>query len=130
MKSIALFRGAAAMIAGYALIVCLTSFGFSVVLGGRVLYGGSLVLLGAAVMVAVVSGLAGGYLAGWIGPARGSVNAALVLVFLTVDTIYVLFFWHGSSPFWFDAMGSATLMICTILGGFLREKSFGHRSMA
>jgi hypothetical protein len=118
------------MLAGYALIVCLTTFGFSVVLGGRVLYGGSLLLLGAAVMVAVVSGLAGGYLAGWIGPARGSVNAALVLILLAVDTTYVLFFWHGASPFWFDAMGSATLMICTILGGVLCERSGGRTAIA
>lgn len=54
-----------------------------------------------------------------LGQARG---AAFVLLPLAVDTLFVLFFWHGASPFWFDAMGSGTLMACTIADGMSREK--------
>ncbi len=115
-------RGAAAMITGYVVIVGLTSIGFNGVFGGRALYGGSVLLLAAATLLAVVAGLVGGYLAGWIGPGLGRIGAALVLLPLAVDTIFVLFFWHGTSPFWFDAMGSITLMACTMAGGLLREK--------
>ena len=121
------------MIVGYGVIVCLTSLGFNVVLGGRPLYGGSPVILGAGMMVAVISGLLGGYIAGRIGAGRGLINAALVLFPITIDTIYVLFFFKGSTaPFWFDAMASGTLMLCTLLGGLLSEwsprEAVRHRS--
>jgi hypothetical protein len=119
------------MIIGYALIVVLTSFGFNVLLGGRPLYGGSALLLGAGMLVAVISGLAGGFIAGRIGAGRGLINAALVLVPLVIDSIYVLFFFEGSNaPFWFDAMASGTLMFFTLLGGFLSERSRRARDLS
>jgi hypothetical protein len=120
------FRSAAAMILGYAAIVVLTSLGFNVMLGGRPLYGGSVLTLGAGMMVAVISGIVGGYIAGCVGALRGLFNAALVLLPLTIDTTYVLFFFKRSSaPFWFDAMASGTLMLCTLLGGFWSEQRRG-----
>ena len=61
-------RGAAAMIVGYGAIVGLTSLGFNGVLGGRTLYGGPSLILGAGMLVAVIAGLLGGYIAGFIGP--------------------------------------------------------------
>jgi hypothetical protein len=74
--------------------------------------------LGAGAIVAVVAGLSGGFIAGRIGASRGVINAALVLLPLTIDTIGVLFFSKGNTaPFWFDAMASGTLMLCTLLGG-------------
>jgi hypothetical protein len=120
---IPIVRGLAAMIIGYAVIVLLTSVGFNGVLSGRPLYGGSLFDLVAGMMVAIISGLAGGCVAGFIGAGRGILNAALVLVPLTGDTIYVLFFFKKSTaPLWFDALASATLMACTVLGGILSER--------
>jgi hypothetical protein len=117
-----ILRGLGAMIIGYAAIVLLTTLGFNLVLGGRPLYGASALVLGMGAMVAVVSGLAGGCIAGWIGPDRGLTNAALVLIPLIIDTTFVLFFFKGSNaPFWFDAMASGTLMLCTLLGGRLIE---------
>ena len=111
------------MIIGYAVIVGLTIFGFNVVLGGRQLYGGSPIILSVGALVAVVSGLIGGFIAGRIGASHGMINAALVLVPLTIDTIGVLFFSKGSNaPFWFDAMASGTLMLCTLLGGWISER--------
>src|SRR5215469_8695864 len=100
-------RGLAAMTIGYAVIVALTSIGFNRILGGRPLYGGSPVDLVAGMLVAIVSGLVGGCIAGFIGGWRGSINAALVLVPLTGDTIYVLFFFpKHTAPLWFEAQAS------------------------
>jgi len=125
---IVIIRGGAAMIIGYGVIVLLTSLGFNGVLGGRPLYGGSPFVLAAGMLVAVISGLIGGYIAGIIGAGRGLLNASLVLIPLTGDTIYVLFFFKRSTaPFWFDAMASATLMVCTLFGGLLRER-LGRRT--
>ena len=120
------------MMVGYAVVVLLTSVGFNGLLGGRALYGGSLFDLVAGMMVAIISGLVGGCIAGFIGPGRGILNAALVLVPLTGDTIYVLFFFKKSTaPFWFDALASATLMACTVLGGILRERiEYPRKTMA
>jgi hypothetical protein len=117
-------RALAAMIIGYAVIVVLTSLGFNVVLGGRLIYGGSTLVLASGMLVAVISGLAGGYIAGVIGPMRGLINAMLVLIPLVVDTVFVLFFYKKSSaPFWFDAIASATLMMFTLGGGFLSGRT-------
>jgi len=114
-------RGAAAMVAGYGAIVGLTSLGFNDVLGGRSLYGGPPLIPAAGMLVAVIAGLLGGYIAGFIGPGRGLLNTSLVLAPLIGDTIFVLFFFKRSTaPFWFDAMAAATLMISTVGGGFLR----------
>lgn len=114
------------MIIGYGAIVGLTSLGFNGVLGGRTLYGGPSLILGAGMLVAVIAGLLGGYIAGFIGPGRGLLNASLVLVPLIGDTIFVLlFFKRSTAPIWFDAIAAATLMICTVGGGFLRELTSG-----
>jgi hypothetical protein len=121
-------RDLGAMAIGYAVIALLTSAGFNGFLGGRPLYGGSPFDLAAGMMVAILSGLAGGCVAGFIGAERGTINAAFVLVPLMGDTIYVLFFFKKSTaPFWFDAMASATLMLCTVLGGILRERIASSR---
>jgi hypothetical protein len=123
-------RGVAAMLIGYVVIVLLTSLGFNGVLGGRPLYGGSSFDLVGGMMVAIISGLVGGSIAGFVGAARGILNATLVLVPLTGDTIYVLFFFKKSTaPFWFDALASGTLMACTVLGGLLSER-VGRRRKA
>ena len=122
-KIILIARAVAAMIVGYAVIVLLTSLGFNGVLGGRPLYGGPPLILVAGMLVAVIAGVVGGYVAGLIGPGRGLLNALLVLIPLTGDTIFVLFFFkRGTAPFWFDALASATLMACTLCGGLLRER--------
>lgn len=116
-------RGIGAMIIGYAVIVLITANGFNFVHGKDPLWGSSPVILFQATMVAIVAGLTGGFIAGWIGAGRGLINAALVLLPLAIDTIYVLFFFKGTAPWWFDAIGSGTLMACTLLGGLLSQWS-------
>lgn len=123
-------RGLAAMIIGYGVIALLTSWGFYQIRGHQSLYGGSPSQLLAGTILAVVSGLIGGAVAGFIGPLRGASNATLVLVLLTVDTVYVLFFSKSTVPIWFDAIGSGTLMLFTIVGGLLVERTWRRREKA
>lgn len=118
-----LLRSIAALVLGYALIVALTSAGFKtieVVTGRKEIWGSSPVVLLASTLVAAVAGLAGGYLAATIGVLRPVQSAALVLIPLALDSIYVLFFFKGTAPFWFDLMGALTLMACTLAGGYAR----------
>lgn len=109
------------MAAGYAVIVLLTSVGFNVWLEGKDLFALGAVGMAQGVLVATVAGLAGGYLAGWIGRKHPLKHAALVLIPLAIDTAYVLFWFDGTAPLWFDAMGSATLMAFTLIGGAIRR---------
>ena len=111
------------MVIGYAVIVLITAKGFNFVHGKAPLWGSSPAILLQATLVAIVAGLTGGFIAGWIGVGRGLINAALVLLPLTIDTIFVLFFFKGTAPWWFDAIGSGTLMACTLLGGLLAQWS-------
>jgi hypothetical protein len=122
MRWITILRGIAAMLVGYAIIVLITSYGFEVIHGKGSLWGSSGFALFEATLVAITAGLAGGLIADWIGAGGGLINASLVLIPLTVDTIYVLFFFGGNAPWWFDAIGSGTLMACTLLGGWLRDR--------
>ena len=110
------------MLVGYAVIVLITSYGFEAIHGRGSLWGSSGFILFEGTLVAIVAGLAGGLIAGWIGAGRGWINASLVLIPLAVDTTYVLFFFKGTAPWWFDAIGSGTLMTCTLLGGWLRDR--------
>jgi hypothetical protein len=113
-----ILRGLFAMIAGYAAIVLVTSYGFDLVHGEKgSLWGSSPWVLFGGMVVAIIAGATGGMMAGWIGPGRGLNNAALVLLPLIVDTTYVLFFFNGTAPWWFDTIGSGTLMLFTLLGG-------------
>jgi hypothetical protein len=132
MKWNLIVRAIAAIGVGYGAIVLLTSLGFNVILEGRPLYGGSPLILATGMLVSTISGLVGGYIAGLIGPVRGVLNASLVLLPLIGDTIFVLFFFKKSTaPFWFDALASATLMACTLLGGFMSEHiAFRRNKMA
>lgn len=123
MKIRMIARTIAAIVVGYGVIVVITSVGFEMTHGGRSLWGSPPPILLAAAGVAVVAGLVGGYVAGLIGPFSGARDAAFVLLPLAGDTTYVLFFFRGpGGPMWFEAMGSATLMICTILGGVAQER--------
>lgn len=108
------------MVIGYAIIVVITTIGFEYV--GQRLYGAPPSMLVKGALVAIFAGLAGGFAAGWIGAKRGLVNAAPVLIFLAIDTTYVLFFFRPRrAPLWFDLMGSLTLMVCVLAGGWLRD---------
>jgi hypothetical protein len=113
-------RALAAIVLGYGLIVLLTIAGFNVWLGGANLFRGGLLLMAKGMLVALVAGLAGGYVAGLIGGARPMLHASLVLIPLLADSIYVFFFFPRETPLWFEIIGSAGLMLSTLAGGALR----------
>lgn len=122
MRSTAWKRGArlvAAGLLGYGLIAVLTSAGFNGWLGGVELYRGGPLLQAQGTLVALVAGLAGGALAGLIGRPRPLLHALAVLPLLIADTTYVLFFFAGTAPWWFDLAGSLVLMGSTMAGGAL-----------
>jgi len=107
-----------AAVLGYAVIVALTTLGFVGWLSNADLYRGTWQLKAQGTLVAVVSGLAGGALAGLIGRRRPLLHALTVLPFLVADTIYVLFVFPRTAPAWFELGGSLTLMAATVAGGW------------
>lgn len=111
-------RMIAAAVLGYAVIVALTTLGFVHWLDGADLYRGGPGLQAKGALVAVVAGLAGGVLAGLVGGRRPVLHAASVLVFLVIDTAYVLFIFPRTAPIWFELIGSLTLMAATVAGGW------------
>ena len=114
-------RYAAAAVAGYLLIVLGTTLILEVLLDGFTFTGSSAGALAVATAGVLLSGLAGGYLAGWIGGPRPVAHALGVLVFLTVDTTYVVTSGISKDPIWFDLVAGIGLMAATVLGGFLRR---------
>lgn len=121
-------RFVAAGVFGYAIVAVLTSLGFNVWLDGADLYRGGPALQIQGTLVALVSGLAGGAIAGSIGRLgrtdadgrpRPALHALAVLPLLVVDTAYVLFVFEGTAPWWFDLAGSLVLMAATVAGGWL-----------
>ena len=123
-----ILRFIAAGVFGYAVVTTLTSLGFNVWLDGADLYRGGPILQIQGTLVALVSGLAGGAIAGSVGRIgrsepddrpRPVLHALAVLPLLIVDTAYVLFVFEGTAPWWFDLGGSLVLITATVAGGWL-----------
>jgi hypothetical protein len=66
---------------------------------------------------AVISGLAGGMLAGIVAPRLPFLHAAGVLILLAIDTASVLA--KGPGPVWFDLAGSSILGLAVLAGGWI-----------
>lgn len=116
-------RSLGAALAGYIVIVAGTSLTFTVWLGA-VGHNSPLRIIILGSVGAVLSGLCGGYVAAWLGRGSPMLHALSVLVFLTLDTAYVIS--TSKEPLWFELMGSITLMASTVAGGLLR--SYQRRS--
>jgi hypothetical protein len=128
-KLLRVLRSTAAAIAGYVLIVIGTSLAFEYMLGGIGYYKSSPAVLAVASLAALVSGLAGGYVAAWVGGRPYLLNAAAVLVPLILDTTYVITSGISHDPVWYDLLGSGTLMLGAILGGILKQRLSQQRLM-
>lgn len=113
-------RAVVAIVLGYGLIVLLTIAGFVGWLRDANLYLGGPAMMAKGLLVAVVSGLAGGYAAALVGGRRPLLHAALVLLPLAADSYSVFFVLPRETPLWFEVIGSATLMSVTVGGGLLR----------
>jgi hypothetical protein len=121
-KLLRVLRSIAAAIGGYLVIVVCTTVAFEYILGGIGYYKSSSAVLAIASLAALVSGLAGGYVAGWVGGRPYLLSAAGVLVPLILDTTYVITSGISHDPVWYDLFGSGTLMLAAILGGILKER--------
>jgi hypothetical protein len=113
-------RAFGAIVAGYAVIVALTTAGFTGWLENANLYLGGISLILKGMLVAVVAGVTGGYVAALIGGRRPLLHAALVLLPLAADSFYVFFVFPRQTPLWFEVIASAGLMAATLAGGVLR----------
>lgn len=129
-----IIRSILAVLGGYGIIVLITTIGFTWLLGNPDFYRGSGVtrLLGG--VVAVVAGLAGGFAAGRIAPARPFLHAALVVIPIVMDSSYVFFVWRPRqpqpAPLWFEAIGSLTLIFATLVGGWIASHRTTSRTAA
>lgn len=121
-----ILRYLAAMIVGYAVIAIGTTLTFEVWLGGISYHTSTASTLALATFGALASGLAGGYAAAWIGGRRPTSHAAVVLIFLTIDTVFVVTSGISNDPLAFDLAASVGLMAATVLGGWVRKRSIGR----
>jgi hypothetical protein len=66
---------------------------------------------------AMLTGIAGGVVAGAVAPRFPLGHAAAVLLFLALDTVSVLA--KRTGPAWFDLAGSGLLAISVLFGGWI-----------
>lgn len=111
-------RSLIAVFGGYLVIVVLTSLTFHHL--GILSPHSPLksIVLGTAGSIG--SGFVGGATAALVARKRRFLHAAGVLIFLAIDTAYVLT--HFPGPWWFDVGGASILMIATLGGGGWVEK--------
>lgn len=129
-KLLTALRYAVAAFAGYLTIVLGTTLTLEVLLGGFTYVGSTPATLAAAALGSTLSGLLGGYLAAWIGGRRPVSHALGVLVFLTLDTHFVVTSGISNDPLWFNLAAGGGLMAAAVLGGFLRRAVRERRALA
>ncbi len=121
VRTILRFIGAS--VVGYLVIALGQTLVLEVGLKGRVGPNSPFPILGLAAFGTIVSGLIGGYLAGWLGGPRPMFQVAGVLVILALDAIYVIVNHVGGHPLWYHLGGAVTLMAATAVGGWVRARS-------
>ena len=115
-------RSLLAIVAGYLTIALGTALTFEALLGGIGWTKSSPAELAVATAGAVLTGLAGGYVAAKVAGRKPLLHAAGVLIPLALDTIYVIRSGLSVDPLWFDLGGSLTLMATCVLAGYLLER--------
>jgi hypothetical protein len=119
------FRTVAAIIGGYLIVAAGTILTFNVLVGQVTVDSPPRQMI-LGTIGAVLSGLAGGVVAGIIAPAFPFAHAAGVLLFLAIDTAAVLA--KGSGPAWFDLAGSGILALSVLLGGWIIDRTARRRA--
>jgi hypothetical protein len=124
-RLVAFLRNLAAVIGGYAVVAAGTILTFNVLVG-QVTVNSSPLQLMLGTIGAVISGLAGGMVAGIVAPRLPFLHAAGVLILLAIDTASVLA--KGPGPVWFDLAGSSILGLAVLAGGWIiarrRDRTF------
>ncbi len=125
-------RSAGAVLAGFAVITLGTVFTFEVLVDDFGYYTSGPTDLVICTIGALVSGLAGGFVAGRLAARHPLQHAAALVVPIALDTASIVASAGPSSdPLWFDLGGSATLLLGALLGGCLsaaRAGAFESRS--
>lgn len=116
-----ILRLIAAGFLGYLVIVLGQTLLLEVLLKGRTAPESPLHILFLAAVGSVASGLIGGYLAARLGGDLPLGHALAVLVFLLLDSTYVIVENVGGHPLWYELSGAATLLAATFAGGWLRR---------
>ncbi len=112
-------RSVAAVLGGYLIVAGGTILTFNILVGQVTVDSHPRqIILGT--IGAVLSGLTGGIVAGTIAPRLPFAHAAGVLLFLALDTAFVLS--KGSGPAWFDLAGSIVLAVSVLIGGWSISK--------
>ena len=119
MKNIALT--VLGVVAGYALVVILTTLGFRGFPGGRVPANPGFGVMALATIIAVTAGFVGGYAAASVARLRPLFSASLVAVPLAIESVVLLTMRTPPAELWFDFFGALTLIGSTIAGGLARE---------
>ena len=115
-RLVSVLRSVAAVVGGYLTVALGTILTFNVLVGQMTVDSGPLQLI-LGTIGAVLSGLAGGLVAGIVAPRFPFAHAAGVLIFLIIDTASVVA--KGPGPLWFDLAGSSVLAITVLIGGWI-----------
>ena len=108
---------------GYLLIALGQILVLEVMLGGQLAVDSPPTILVSATLGTIVSGLVGGYVVARMGGARPMLHVSIVLLVLTLDTIFVITSHDGVNPLWFELGGAFTLLLATAGGGWLQSRS-------
>jgi hypothetical protein len=119
------FRSIAAVFGGYLTVAAGTILTFNALVGQVTVDSNPRQLI-LGTLGAVLSGVAGGVVAGIIAPRFPFAHAAGVLLLLGVDTAAVLA--KGTGPAWFDLAGSGVLAISVLVGGWIIAKTARRRT--
>jgi hypothetical protein len=118
-------RSVAAVVGGYLIVAAGTILTFNVLVGQMTVDSSPRQLI-LGTIGAVLSGLAGGVVAGIVAPRFPFGHAAAVLLFLAFDTASVLA--NGTGPVWFDLAGSGILAISVLFGGWIMARTPRRRA--
>jgi hypothetical protein len=113
---ISVVRSILAVVFGYIVIAAGTILTFNIIVG-QISVASSPSQLLAGTVGAVLSGLAGGMVAGLVAPRAPILHALGIWILLAIDTASVIA--KGSDPVWFDLAGSGILAVAAVIGGAL-----------
>ena len=122
MSLTTLLRGITAALAGYLTIAAGNLLFLELLLGGIGYDESSPRDLGIAAAGAIISGLAGGVVAGRIGAMQPLRHALYVWIPLILDTVWVVTAVDRRGSLWLDLGASAIILGSTLLGGYLVQR--------